>query len=414
MGGADPHAIEKEPPVNTSARLRRGAALTAAATLVIAAAAGGCGGDASGDTIKVGISGPASGAFAAQRSINDGAEAYFKMLNDQKGGINGKKIEVSRADDQYDPSKAPAAVRQLVARDQVQMMCSAVGSPENLAVKPYLAAQKVPNIAPATGTTSLFVPTSGTQFGVVPPYQREVANLVRFATQKLHADRIAIAYEDDDVGEPALAGAKYEVNKLGKKLVASVPVSRTSTDLTAEASKLKAAKPDFTIVWAVAVPLSLLVKNAHQIGFDPVIGGPFFAADSSTVALTKGLISGRSYWENWIVATTDPPAAAARTATKKYFAKDTFDSNVLQGWSLASVCAEVMKKATANGKPATKENIAAAANSVTVDNPYVHGLTWSKDSHLGNSKERVYKLEGKTFKPMTEPAVLPQVPIGKS
>ncbi|HEY3685324.1 MAG TPA: ABC transporter substrate-binding protein [Streptosporangiaceae bacterium] len=373
----------------------------------------GCGSRASGNTINIGISGPASGAFAAQRSINDGAEAYFRMLNARNGGINGRRIEVSRADDQYDPSKSPAAVRQLVLRDQAQMMCSAVGSPENLAVKPYLGVQKVPNIAPATGATALFTPTSSTQFGVVPPYERETANLVRFAVQKLHAQRIAVAYEDDDVGGPAVDGVKYEVNRLGKKLVAALPISRTSTDLTAEASKLQAAKPDFTIVWAVAVPLSLLVKNAHQIGFDPVIGGPFFAADSSTVALTNGLISGRSYWENWIVATTDPPAALARTATRRYFPSDAFDSNVLQGWSLATVCAQVVKKATANGRPPTKDNIRAAADSLRVDNPYVHGLSWSHGSHLGNSEERVYKLVGSTFKPWTKPTVLPPVPLTK-
>lgn len=389
----------------------RYAALGAAGVLLAATAA--CNGGGSTDTIKIGISGPASGAFAAQRSINDGAEAYLRMINDKQGGINGKKIEISRADDQYDPAKAPAAARQLVARDQVQAMCSAVGSPSNLAVKPYLAAQKVPNLAPATGSAALFNPASDTQYGVVPPYEREVANLVHYAVTKLHADRIAVAYQDDDVGNPAVTGAKYETSKLGKKLVATVPISRTATDLTPEASKLKAAKPDFTIVWAVAVPLSLLVKNAHQIGYDPVIGGPFFAADSSTVALTKGLISGRSYWENWIVATTDPPAKAAQTAAKKYFPKDTFDSNVMQGWSLASVCAEVLKKATAGGKQPTKENIVAAAKNIKIDNPYVHGLSWSAGSHMGNSEERVYKLVGNTFKPQTEPTVLPPAPLTK-
>ena len=387
------------------------AALVVVGTLALAGS--GCGSRASGNTINIGISGPASGAFAAQRSINDGAEAYFRMLNDKHGGINGRKIVVSRADDQYDPSKAPAAVRQLVLRDGAQMMCSAVGSPENLAVKPYLAVQKVPNVAPATGSTALFTPASDTQFSVVPPYERETANLVKYAVEKLGAKRIAVAYEDDDVGGPAVDGVKYEVNKLGKKLVATVPISRTATDLTAEASKLKAAKPDFTVVWAVAVPLSLLVKNAHQIGYDPVIGGPFFAADASTVELTHGLISGRSYWENWIVATTDPPATLARTTARKYFPKDAFDSNILQGWSLATVCEQVVKKATANGRPPTKDNIRAAADSIRVDNDYVHGMSWSHGSHLGNSEERVYKLVGSTFTPMTKPTALPPVPLKK-
>jgi branched-chain amino acid transport system substrate-binding protein len=397
--------------VNTRKYFRAGCALLVAGCLTLLASA--CGGGPSGsNVIKIGMSGPTSGAFAAQRSINDGAEAYFKELN-EKGGINGKQIEVSRADDQYDPAKAPAAARQLIGRDGVQMMCSAVGSPSNMANKSYLQSQQVPNIAPATGTPALFNPANPTQFGVVPPYQREVANLVRFAVENLHAQRIALAYEDDDVGNPAITGAQYELAKLGKQLVATVPVPRAATDLTAEASKLKAANADFTIIWAVAVPLSLLVKNANQIGYNPTIGGPFFAADSSTVALTKGLLSGRSYWENWIIGTDDPPAAPVRAAIGKYFPNDQLDANVLQGYSLASVCAAVLTKATAGGKPATKENITAAANDITVDNDYVHGLRWTANSHLGNAQERIYKLDGSTYHPVTPPTVLPDAPISQ-
>ena len=66
------------------------------AVLATPLAHAGCGGRVSANTITIGISGPASGAFAAQRSINDGAEAYFRMLNGRDGGINGRKIAVSR------------------------------------------------------------------------------------------------------------------------------------------------------------------------------------------------------------------------------------------------------------------------------------------------------------------------------
>lgn len=382
------------------------------ATVLSACGSSGSGGSGAASSksapIIVGTFGPESGPFGAIHTINDGTVAYFNAMN-AAGGIDGHKIKVVRGDDQYNPALTPGVARKLASQG-AQMFCGGVGSSENLAIKPYLAQQGIPDIAPASGTPTLFSPPTPTEFGVVPPYQQEVANLVKFAVQRLHMKRIAFAYENDDVGIPGLAGAKEEMAALGQQLVATVSFSVTATSLTTQAAVLKAANPDMVIVWAVAPPMALLVNNAAQIGFKPAWGGPFFSEDPSTLSLTNGNLAANSYWESWIVPSNSAVAVPAVAAAKKYFPSDSADVNFMQGWELANVCAKVIAKAAASGNVSSK-GLSAAASNMTISDSLLTGISWNSHSHLGNVEERVYRTSGQTFVPQTPLEKLPNVPL---
>src|SRR5262245_53234117 len=55
--------------------------------------------------IKIGQSMPYSGTASAYGTIGKAETGYFKMIND-KGGINGRKINLVSLDDGYNPAKA--------------------------------------------------------------------------------------------------------------------------------------------------------------------------------------------------------------------------------------------------------------------------------------------------------------------
>src|ERR1043166_8207268 len=63
--------------------------------------------------IKIGQSTAYSGPVSAYGVIGKTETAYFKMIN-EKGGINGRKINFISLDDGYAPSKAVENVRKLV------------------------------------------------------------------------------------------------------------------------------------------------------------------------------------------------------------------------------------------------------------------------------------------------------------
>ena len=78
--------------------------------------------------------------------------AYFKWLNDTKGGINGRKITFISRDDAYSPPKAVENVRSLVEGDEVALIFGVLGTPLNMAIRPYLNKQGVPQLFVAAGT----------------------------------------------------------------------------------------------------------------------------------------------------------------------------------------------------------------------------------------------------------------------
>lgn len=61
---------------------------------------------ASGDTIKVGVLGPMTGDVSVYgQAVVNGATLYLKQVN-EKGGINGKQLEIITMDEQGDATQA--------------------------------------------------------------------------------------------------------------------------------------------------------------------------------------------------------------------------------------------------------------------------------------------------------------------
>src|SRR5215472_17474026 len=95
--------------------------------------------------IKIGNTNPYSGP-ASSYGINGKVHAaYFSMIN-EKGGINGRKINYISRDDSYSPPKTVEQVRQMVEQDQVFLLFAPLGTPPNMAIHGYLNENKVPQL----------------------------------------------------------------------------------------------------------------------------------------------------------------------------------------------------------------------------------------------------------------------------
>ena len=91
-------------------------------------------------------SGPASGLGV--QGLTD--VAYFRMVN-ERGGINGRKVNLISLDDGYSPPRAVEQTRKLIEDDQVFAMFHSLGTPTNSATYKYVNAQKVPDLFIVTG-----------------------------------------------------------------------------------------------------------------------------------------------------------------------------------------------------------------------------------------------------------------------
>ena len=102
--------------------------------------------------IKIGHTNPYSGNASAYGVIGKTIEAYLKMVND-KGGINGRKINFITYDDGYSPPKTVEMVRKLVEEDKVLCLFNTLGTPTNTAIHKYMNQKKVPQLFVATGAS---------------------------------------------------------------------------------------------------------------------------------------------------------------------------------------------------------------------------------------------------------------------
>src|SRR5437870_1720670 len=95
----------------TAATLTALAALAFAATPVFAQKQYGPG--ASDTEIKIGTTTPYSGPASAYSAGAVSATAFFTMIN-ERGGVNGRKINFISLDDGYSPPKTVEQIRRLI------------------------------------------------------------------------------------------------------------------------------------------------------------------------------------------------------------------------------------------------------------------------------------------------------------
>jgi hypothetical protein len=81
-------------------------------------------------------------------ALGKGEVGYFKMLN-ERGGINGRKVNLISLDDGYAPPKTVEQRRRLVESDEVALIFSSIGTAHNTAIAKYLQSKKIPQLEPA-------------------------------------------------------------------------------------------------------------------------------------------------------------------------------------------------------------------------------------------------------------------------
>ncbi len=355
--------------------LHRLAAVCGTALLVALAAAAQAAGKydpgASDTEIKVGntfpFSGPASGTSAIARLMG----SFFHRLNDE-GGINGRKVTFITLDDGYSPPKTLEQTRRLVEEDQVLVMFGALGTPTNLAVRPYLNSHKVPQLFITTGSNSLIDPKRFPYtMGFQPGYSTEATIFAKYLLAEHPNAKIGILYQGDDFGSDHMDPFLKTLGpKAATMVVAKASYQATDVTLTSQIISLKSAGADalYLITQGRAAPQAISAVRA-QGGWDPVILLPSVATAKAVLGPAgddniKGVIS-VSYemdptdptWAN------DPTAQQYLAFLKKYATAADYDSVASSpvGYDSAALLVEVLKRC---GDDLTHANVMRQATSL--------------------------------------------------
>lgn len=248
---------------------------------VLAGLAAGCGGgEKKADTIKVGANLEMTGGSASYGiSSKNAIELAFKEIN-EKGGINGKQLELVVADNKSEAAEAANAMQKLVSQDNVVAVIGPNLSSSVIAASAINNSAKVLDIAPmatnpyvtvdqASGKTKDF--NYRTCF--IDPFQGTV--MAKFATAELGVGNAAILIDNSSDYAKGLAQFfKENFVKEGGAVTAEESYLQKDTDFKATLTKIKATNPDFLYVPGYYQEVGLIVKQARELGMNmPIAGG---------------------------------------------------------------------------------------------------------------------------------------------
>jgi len=332
--------------------------------------------------IVIGSWGPQDGPAGAYGVIDRTIAAYFKKVNDD-GGINGRKIRFVYENDSYQPAKTTAAVKKLVEEDKVFALVGGLGTAQNMAVMDYLVQNKVPHLAPSTGSGLMSKPVKPNVFQVQLNYTNEATLLTQYALDKLNAKKIALFYQNDAFGKEGLDAVNAELKKRGLAEASGVSYEPSDTNFSSQALKLQSTGADTVIIYAVPKPGASIIAEMDKIGFKPNLLASSVINDPALFQLAGPGIEGLLLLA-WLPAfddTSNPKIVEYQDFMKKYAANEQIGSFSLVGYTQGQLATEALKRA---GKDLTRDGLIKALESFQDwKGSVAPSLTYTATDHQG-------------------------------
>ena len=332
----------------------------------------GCGKKKATDEIKIGQTMPYSGPLAAYGTIGKTETAFFKMIN-EKGGINGHKINLISYDDAYTPPKTVEQTRKLVEGDGVAFLFGSVGTAANTAVQPYLNEKKIPQLFIATGADKWADPAKNPwTIGWQPSYRTEATIYARYILKEKPDAKVCVLFQNDDFGKDYITGLKDGFGAQYDKFVIKT-ASYEVTDPTVDSQivTLQGAGCDTLVSAATPKWGTGSIRKVADIGWKPLFFISNVSASITAVLAPAGLdkstgvITGLYLKDPKDPAmATDPGMMEYRAFMKQYAPADLNpdDANAVFGYGVSLSLVQVLKQA---GNDLSRENIMKQAASLS-------------------------------------------------
>ncbi|MGJ4920728.1 ABC transporter substrate-binding protein [Bradyrhizobium sp. HKCCYLRH2060] len=356
----------RKPRDATNSRSRTAAGLVLALSAALALA--GHRAVAADNEIRIGNTMPYSGPALAYGVIGKTIAAYFNKINSE-GGINGRRINFISYDDGYAPQRTVEMTRKLVEEDNVLLMFASLGTAPNLAVRPYLNANKVPQLFVASGSSQWDQPHDFPwTMGFQPSYQAEAHVYAQYLLETHSRGKIAILYQDDDFGRDYVKGLK---DGLGGKLpiVAEAGYKVTDANVNQQIATLKASGAD--IFFDVTTPkfAVMAIRRAAELGWHPdhiistVSESVSAVMQPAGLQNAEGILSAGYYYEGEEAAAAGDPSYREWSAFMDRYLPDVPRSNGLAtfGYLAANAMVAVLRSC---GDDLSRDNIMKQAASL--------------------------------------------------
>jgi ABC-type branched-subunit amino acid transport system substrate-binding protein len=320
--------------------------------------------------IRIGQTMPYSGPVSAFGALGKGEVGYFRMVN-ERGGINGRKVNLISLDDGYAPPKTVEQTRRLVESDEVALIFSSIGTAHNTAIAKYLQGKNIPQLFIGSGASKFADLTQYPQatLGVQGPFRYEARLYARYALAKNPNAKFAVISQNDDFGRDYLLGLKDVLGEKYDSVVAAATYEIQDPTIDSQVVKLKASGADVFVIAATPKFAAQSIRKAFEIGWKPMTFLSNVAVWVSTVMEPAGLEAGQGILSTAYVKDPDDPAWKDDAGVKgwrefmiKYVPDgDLHDTNYVNSYNSAMALEHVLK---ACGDDLSTENILKQAYAI--------------------------------------------------
>lgn len=369
--------------------------------------------------IKLGTTAPYSGPASSFGVYGHAQQAYFRMVND-RGGVNGRKVNLISLDNGYVPAKALEQTRILVESENVFAIAGFLGTSPNTAVQKYLNGKQVPNLFLTSGADRFNDPKDFPWIvPFYPLYAAQTAAFGRYILKTKPDAKIAVQYLNDDLGRDFLRGLKKGLgDRAASMIVREIAHELGEPSIDSQVVDCKASGADVFVQLTTAKFAAQGIRKVAALDWHPLhivnsnctsVGGTLAPAGLDKA---KGLIS--AWWE------LDPAAAsnADRPAVKDYkafIAKylpsiSLDDQTAVPAYNNAYMIERVLERC---GNDLTRENLLRQATSLKGIRPPLYmddiGVFNSPTDYRAIHNLRMMQFDGKEWRPMGELVNLDEV-----
>ena len=357
--------------------------------------------------IKLGANAPYSGPASIYASFPRTMLAYFAMLN-EKGGVNGRRINFLTRDDAYSPPKTVEVTRSLVENDNVLAILAPFGTPTNAAIQKYLNTNGVPQLLVQSGGTRWNDPK---QFPWTTPYSPTYVNeskiIAHYLLQTKADAKIGILLQADDIGKDFVSGLKDGLGaKAGSMIVKEAAYQSTEPTIDSQIVSLKAAGADTVLIAAQNKFASMAIRKIFELGWKPLIFLGSTANSISGVLAPAGLEASTGVLTTSSYKTPNDPAWAGDKGVTDYLAfmskylpdQDPNDVIAVTGYSTAQLGAIILQRC---GNDLTRENVLKQATNLKgVELPMLLpgiSIQTTPEDYAAITERQFARFDGKTW-----------------
>lgn len=363
---------------------------------------------ASDTEIRIGSTQPLSGPASSYAGLGKAMAAYFQMVND-RGGINGRKVNFVMYDDGYQPPVAVEMTRKLIERDEVLFTLGALGTPTQLAVQTYMNQRKIPQMFVAAPAGKL---ADGKKFpwtiNYAPVYEMEGAAYAAHLLETKPQARVAVLYQDDDAGKAIHKGFVERLARSGVKPVIEQTYAVTDPSIDSQIIAMQASGADAVALFTIPRMTAMALRKIGAIGWKPaayvsnagssIKGALEPAGVDNAVGLHTSDYRKRLNDPRW---NDDAELKAYREFHAKYLPGASIaDDNYQLGYDLADAAAQVLKMA---GDDLTRANLLRIVQSLQgFRTPFLlPGVAFNvtPQDYFGFKQLQIVRFDGKAFVP---------------